>query len=113
MAGDLSQRTVADLMAELVTRQGRLQAELGEIAQLQAELGRRALGQVPAAAEYPVDLEGLAKLFAVGRSAMAARLKRPAWRWLRVLGDRRRDGRGRLWLWSEVEAERTQRKESR
>lgn len=50
-----------------------------------------------------LDLTALAERMDLGRATLAQRLKRASWAWLAELGDRRRVGRTRLWVWAEVQ----------
>lgn len=105
MGGDLSR---PQLLAAIVSRQGQVQQLLGEIAQLTARLAEEGQGRE----ELTIDLPELARRWPATPKAIRNKIDRPAWSWLRDLGDRHRDGRGRRWLWSEVQAERARRRAS-
>jgi hypothetical protein len=69
-------------------------------AELEAELKRRALLEK---AQPALDVAALAARLGLKPGALAQRLKRPAWAWLRILGDRG-PRKKRKWRWADVEA---------
>lgn len=118
MAGDLSQDP-AVLLAEILELQAQINVRQAALARLAARAG-----QAPAwsPADDLIDIEELTyRLGRVPRTAKEAERrtavetlrsyvhKRPAWRWLRDLGQRHAVGGALRWRWDEVEAAKKER----